>query len=124
MKRKTIVASLMICCLLVPSAFAFIGAISDPVATIQRGIIIAEEKIRTLQTVKLMMDTYNNYKTAKMMYEQAKAGYEQLSDPNTWDSLKKFAEKRFSNIVDLEEILTIPPFTEWSRNWTKRRIPI
>ena len=102
MKRKTIVASLMICCLLVPSAFAFIGAISDPVATIQRGIIIAEEKIRTLQTVKLMMDTYNNYKTAKMMYEQAKAGYEQLSDPNTWDSLKKFAEKRFSNIVDLE----------------------
>ncbi len=102
MKRKTIVASLMICCLFVPSAFAFIGAISDPMAAIQRGILIAEAKIRTLQTVKLMMDTYNNYKTAKMMYEQAKAGYEQLSDPNTWDSLKKFAEKRFSNILDME----------------------
>ena len=81
---------LLVFCPASGQAFIF----TDPVASAQRAIQIAEQKIQTLQTYKIFVETIKNVEAVKLQYQMAKAGYEKLRNPREWQALGEYAQYR------------------------------
>ena len=101
MKAKLLIAVLF-SLLTITNSYALFGSgvTFDPIAKIQRLIIIAEQKLQTLKTFQLVRETINNVRTAERMYEMGKRGYERLKDPDEWRDLKRFAMRRMEMLLD------------------------
>ncbi len=100
--KTNILVTVLFSLTVVTNSYALFGSgvTFDPIAKIQRLIIIAEQKLQTFKTFQLVKETINNVRTAERMYEMGKRSYERLRDPEEWKNLKRFAMRRMEMLLD------------------------
>ena len=78
----------------------------DPVAQAQHAIMIIEQKIQTFKAFQMIQETIKNVKMAERMYDMALKGYDRLTNISSdeWKSIEKFAKKRFTNMLNPDEL--------------------